>query len=207
MIHVILHHESESSTGRSKSAAADFQQFERVSIRNDLRVAGKQTDVNFRQSALDENNQPPVKEILSNASQTAGESVQAKESLEKSVGGSNPPVSIQGDLIAGKASETNLPKSIVESQFGDKGAPSFIYQEIPVYPALARRLGKEGRVILKLLIDADGKLQNVEIVEAAGYGFTEASLAAVKKSRYAPGYRDGVKVATCALLPVSFHLQ
>lgn len=97
--------------------------------------------------------------------------------------------------------------SIAEARFGDRGAPAFVYQEIPVYPALARRLGMEGRVLLKLLIDANGKLLNVEVIESAGYGFTEASIEAVKKSTYAPGVRDGVKVATLALLPVRFRLQ
>lgn len=97
--------------------------------------------------------------------------------------------------------------SPAETRFGDRGAPAFVYQEIPVYPALARRLGMEGRVLLKLLIDANGKLLNVEVIESAGYGFTEASIEAVKKSTYAPGVRDGVKVATLALLPVRFRLQ
>lgn len=97
--------------------------------------------------------------------------------------------------------------NVTEARFGERGAPSFLYQEIPVYPMLARRLGKEGRVLLKLLIDADGKLSNIEVIEAAGYGFTEASVAAVKKSTYLPGYRDGIKVATRALLPISFRLQ
>lgn len=106
----------------------------------------------------------------------------------------------------GKTTEGNT-VSPAETRFGDRGAPAFVYQEIPVYPALARRLGMEGRVLLKLLIDADGKLLNVEVIESAGYGFTEASIEAVKKSTYAPGVRDGVKVATLALLPVRFRLQ
>ncbi len=104
----------------------------------------------------------------------------------------------------GKMSGGN-PASPVVSRFGDRGAPAFVYQKIPDYPALARRLGKEGRVLLKLLIDANGKLLNVEVVEAAGYGFTEAAVAAVQKSTYAPGIRDGVRVATWALLPISFR--
>lgn len=115
-------------------------------------------------------------------------------------------VSMSG-VVDGKGSEGNTPVRVIELRFGDHGAPAFLRREIPVYPELARRLGKEGRVLLKLLIDADGKLTNVEVVEGAGYGFTEASVAAVRKSTYAPGHRDGVKVPTRALLPVRFHLQ
>jgi periplasmic protein TonB len=87
------------------------------------------------------------------------------------------------------------------------GAPVFIHREMPVYPVLARRLGKEGKVILKLLIDRNGKMQNVEVVEHAGFGFTEAAVAAVKKSTYAPASRNGENVTTRALLPVRFRLQ
>ena len=94
-----------------------------------------------------------------------------------------------------------------ETKFGEAGAPFFVYQAMPAYPAQARRLGMEGRVVLKLLIDANGKLVNIEVVESAGYGFTEASIEAVRKSTYAPGVRNGVKVATRALLPISFRLQ
>ena len=104
-------------------------------------------------------------------------------------------------------SKGNIQQGIVESKFGDNGSPAFIHQEIPVYPILARRLGKEGKVLLKLLIDTNGKLQKIEVVEPAGFGFTEAALEAVKKSTYAPGYRNGERVLTKALLPVRFQLQ
>jgi protein TonB len=72
---------------------------------------------------------------------------------------------------------------------------------------LARKLEKEGKVMLKLLIDANGKLQNIEVVQPGGFGFTEAAIEAVKKSTYAPGYRNGERVLTKALLPVRFQLQ
>ena len=104
-------------------------------------------------------------------------------------------------------SKGNIQQGIVESKFGDNGSPAFIHQEIPVYPILARRLGKEGKVLLKLLIDTNGKLQKIEVVEPAGFGFTEAALEAVKKSTYAPGYRNGERVLTKAILPVRFQLQ
>jgi protein TonB len=104
-------------------------------------------------------------------------------------------------------SKGNIQQGIVESKFGDNGSPAFIHQEIPVYPILARRLGKEGKVLLKLLIDTNGKLQKIEVVEPAGFGFTEAALEAVKESTYAPGYRNGERVLTKALLTVRFQLQ
>lgn len=100
-----------------------------------------------------------------------------------------------------------IKRAIVETQFGTSGAPSFIHREMPIYPLMARRLGKEGRVILKLLIDVRGTVQAIEIVESAGYGFTEAAMEAVRKSTFAPACRNGEKITARAILPIRFHLK
>lgn len=105
--------------------------------------------------------------------------------------------------VASKTGE----RGIAETQFGETGAPAFVHREMPVYPILARRLGKEGKIVLKLLIDKNGRLLEVEVVESAGFGFTEAAVAAVKNSTYAPARRNGEKVTTRALIPVRFRLQ
>ncbi len=97
--------------------------------------------------------------------------------------------------------------SIPETQFGQSGAPAFLHRVDPEYPFLARRLGKEGRVVLRLLIDRYGKLQDVEVIEGAGFGFSEAAIAAVKKSTFAPAYTNGEKIAMRAILSVLFHLK
>jgi periplasmic protein TonB len=98
-------------------------------------------------------------------------------------------------------------QGIVETRIGHTGAPTFIYRALPVYPIMARRLGKEGTVVLKLFIDEQGTLQNIEVIESAGFGFTEAVVEAVKKSTYSPARKNGATVASKALLPVRFHLE
>jgi TonB family protein len=102
---------------------------------------------------------------------------------------------------------SGIKPSIVETQFGASGAPSFIHREMPVYPLMARRLGKEGRVILKLLIDVRGTVKTIEIIESAGYGFTEAAMEAVRKSTFAPAHRNGERITARAILPIRFHLK
>jgi len=90
---------------------------------------------------------------------------------------------------------------------GPSGAPTFLHREVPVYPALARRLGKEGRVVLKLLIDQNGKLQRVDVVESAPYGFTEAAIEAARQSTYVPAKQNDVPVSSLAILPIRFRLE
>ncbi len=95
----------------------------------------------------------------------------------------------------------------MERSLGATGAPAFINRVLPVYPSLARRMGKEGRVVLKLLIDRDGRLRDIEVVESAGFGFLEAAITAAKQSTYAPAVRNGEAVTSRAILPVRFRLD
>jgi protein TonB len=81
---------------------------------------------------------------------------------------------------------------IVDGQFGQGEGPSFVYREMPEYPFAARRLGKEGRVILRITIDAKGKLDDVEVVEASDRIFVDAAVDSMKKSKFLPGKRNGV---------------
>jgi periplasmic protein TonB len=96
---------------------------------------------------------------------------------------------------------------IVETRFGDLDAPTFIHRELPVYPRVARRMEKEGRVVLKLLIDPTGKLREVEVLEGAAFGFTESAIEAVRKSVFAPARRKGEAISAWAVLPVRFNLE
>lgn len=95
----------------------------------------------------------------------------------------------------------------IEGVFGATDGPAFIEKVQPVYPRFARRLGKEGTVLLRLAIDESGTLTTVEIVERAGHGFDEAAVAAVRTSRFKPARHRGVPVPCRALLPVRFKLE
>jgi protein TonB len=115
------------------------------------------------------------------------------------------------NLTIAKTEITSIGKTVnrgvAETIFGNSGAPVFTHREMPVYPLLARRLGKEGKVVLKLLIDKNGSLQDIEVIEASGFGFTEAAVAAIKKSAFSPAYSNGEKVSSKAILSVRFNLE
>ena len=90
---------------------------------------------------------------------------------------------------------------------GDSGSARFTRKVEPAYPFLARRLGKEGKVILRLTLDAQGRLQGIDTVEASGFGFAEAAHAAIRKSTFAPAVRNGRAIASQVLVPVRFVLH
>jgi len=96
---------------------------------------------------------------------------------------------------------------IQDVELGSPEGPKFLHRELPTYPTIARRIGKEGKVILRLTIDEKGNLLNVEIIENVGYGFTEAAIEAVKRSTFLPAKRGGKSVASRATLPIRFVLR
>lgn len=92
-------------------------------------------------------------------------------------------------------------------EFGSAEGPKFLHRELPIYPMIARRLGKEGEVVLRLTLDERGNPLNVEVVKNAGYGFTEAAIEAVKRSTFLPAKRDGRTIASRAILPIRFMFR
>ena len=92
-------------------------------------------------------------------------------------------------------------------EFGTATGPKFLRREMPVYPLMARKLGKEGVVVLRLTIDHRGSLLNVEVTQKAGYGFTEATIEAVKRSTFLPAERDGQPIVSRAMLSIRFMLR
>ena len=78
----------------------------------------------------------------------------------------------------------------------------------PPYPAVARRLGLEGRVSLRLTIQPDGKVSQAEVVTSSGRrDFDEAAQSwIVAHWTYQPAIKDGAPAAAQALAAVTFSL-
>ena len=96
--------------------------------------------------------------------------------------------------------------SVTEARFGSAGGPDFLKRALPKYPRIAREMGKEGTVLLRVTIDEQGRPVEVEVLDTAGSGFDEEAVQAVKKSVFTPAKKDGRPVACRALLPVRFVL-
>lgn len=96
---------------------------------------------------------------------------------------------------------------IHETDFGRPDGPRFLKRVDPIYPLIARRLGKEGRVVLSLTIDARGELLAVEILEKADYGFDRSAVEAVRASSFLPAVKGGATVASRSTLVVKFVID
>lgn len=63
----------------------------------------------------------------------------------------------------------------------------------PAYPALSRRLGEQGSLIVQALVGEDGRASDVKLIESSGYPrLDEAALAGIRGDyRFVPGAVDG----------------
>lgn len=78
----------------------------------------------------------------------------------------------------------------------------------PPYPPLSRRLGEQGKVVVRVLIGVDGSAQKAEIKSSSGYErLDQAALATVLRWRYLPGKRGGVPEAMWFNVPINFVLE
>jgi TonB family protein len=65
------------------------------------------------------------------------------------------------------------------------------------YPPDAARMGIEGKVQTRILLDEKGKVRQVRVIKAAGHGFDERAIEALKKYRFSPARTsDGKAVPT-----------
>lgn len=78
----------------------------------------------------------------------------------------------------------------------------------PAYPALSRRLGEEGKLMLQVELDESGRISKTQIVESSGYArLDNAALSAVKTWRCRPAMQDGQPVRSVALQPFNFVIE
>ncbi len=78
----------------------------------------------------------------------------------------------------------------------------------PVYPPMSRRLGEEGKVVLRVHVSAQGTSQVVEIKQSSGYArLDEAARKAVERWRFIPAKQGSEAVEAWVLIPLSFSLD
>jgi periplasmic protein TonB len=146
-----------------------------------------------------------TRETISRSAPASQPVTDSKEASVVSIGATQYE-NVRSRVSSGVSASTSDRGATATVRFGSSSGPQFLRREIPEYPFIAKRMNKEGKVLLKLSIDENGRLLKVEVVEAAEFGFTEAALEAVRKSRYRPAVRNGKAIFSKALLPVRFKL-
>ena len=78
----------------------------------------------------------------------------------------------------------------------------------PSYPAISRRMGETGAVVLRVELDDTGRVTSAKVQNTSGFArLDEAALSAVLKWQCTPPTRNGQPVRAVALQPFNFVLQ
>ena len=104
------------------------------------------------------------------------------------------------------------PAPAVEAAALSVTAPRFdaeyLHNPKPAYPVSSRRRGEEGRVLLRVHVNAEGRAAKVEVQESSGHErLDESALAAVSRWRFVPARRGSEPVAAWVRVPIVFSLR
>ena len=75
------------------------------------------------------------------------------------------------------------------------------------YPVAARAAGVAGRVYVRFVVGADGRVRDAQVLQGLGHGCDEAALAAVRQlPEFRPGRQNGCPVAVAYTAPLLFGM-
>ncbi len=81
-----------------------------------------------------------------------------------------------------------------------------VHRVEPVYPTLAKQLGRAGKVELRAVIAADGTIQSLQVVGGDPF-FYQSALDAVRQWRYQPTVLNGLPVEIDTFITVIYNMQ
>jgi TonB family protein len=135
------------------------------------------------------------------ASSTAAAAETARERAAEPAGRPQP------EAGAGSAGSRNTAAAAAAGG-GPTVLPKLVSTPKPEYPALARRLGVQGTVVLQVLVDEQGNVEDVQVLEpiSQSVGINEAAVQVARGARYKPGTRNGDRVKMWTRLRIPFKL-
>jgi len=108
--------------------------------------------------------------------------------------------------VAGSGTLVVRPEDGPRRLGGSIEEPQRIRYVPPEYPELARRARLEGVVVLRIVIDEQGRVEDAEVLRPLGLGLDEAAVEAVRQWRYTPTRYNGRPVELVLTVTVQFEL-
>ncbi|OHC65940.1 MAG: TonB C-terminal [Rhodocyclaceae bacterium] len=84
----------------------------------------------------------------------------------------------------------------------------YLKNPAPAYPPLSRRMGEEGKVILRVSVNPQGSADSVEIRTSSGsQRLDESAQKTVRNWKFIPAKRGDIAVQSWVLVPIIFKLE
>jgi len=150
---------------------------------------------------------PPPKELVAPKEMPQAAPKEADPSQDKGIAvygepGDGDPAGLEGGskggVVGGQVGAIALPEDAAPPMPAKSNVP-------PPYPQEARAAGKTGMVILKVVVLANGKVGDVQVMRGEE-PFASAAVAAVKKWQYEPARYKGQPITVYRIIQIPFKL-
>lgn len=85
---------------------------------------------------------------------------------------------------------------------------AYLHNPRPTYPPMSRRLGEEGKVLLKVRVSSDGRALAVDLEKSSNFPrLDDAALDVVKRWRFVPAKRGDEAIEASVIVPLVFRLE
>ena len=115
------------------------------------------------------------------------------------------------DFVSEAPEEEDIDRifEVVEAGANPIGGLSAFYKYLSTvlrYPKQAQRMGIQGRVVLRFIVERDGSLSNVRILRGIGGGCDEEAVQRLREApiKWTPGKQRGRSVRSFFALPIHF---
>jgi protein TonB len=104
--------------------------------------------------------------------------------------------------MAASGAEGGAAKAVIPAR------PRYRTNPPPVYPEMARRRQMEGTVVLKALVNTQGRVDALNVQSSSGHSVLDrAALRAVRNWIFIPGKQNNNPITMAVLVPVRFALR
>ncbi len=111
-------------------------------------------------------------------------------------------------MLVGCGSLTSRENADIITEFDDivdyDRPPVLVNAVSPEYPEIAREVGAEGRVRIKVLVLKDGSVGAVQIIESPNDILANQAITALRQSEFRPAVRDGRPCCATTVVPFVF---
>lgn len=146
---------------------------------------------------------PPLPKAIADPTPAPDAPTGTLESESAPVADTAPPAPAAPAQAAPAAAPSGAPEVVLPSSNA-----AYLNNPRPSYPSISRRMGEQGKVMLRVLVSTDGRPEQIELKESSGFDrLDKAAMAAVKNWRFVPGKRNGVPEAMWNIVPINFVLE
>ena len=110
-----------------------------------------------------------------------------------------------GQLQSAGPTATGTPRTFSTSTVDER--PVRLRAPSPSYTEEARANNTQGTVTLRVLVGADGRVQQLSVIRGLPHGLTERAIAAAREAEFKPAMKDGKPVPCWVVLQMDFNLR